>query len=64
MPAEGFVFPSFSRSLTDLPVCPYGIENLCKYLGRCLSGHQTPLKKPVAIFSLFSDENVKFADMG
>lgn len=48
-----------------LPVCPYATENLCKYLGRCLTGHQTPLMKPVAFFfSLFNDENVKSDDMG
>lgn len=52
------------EDLTDLPVSPYGTENVCKYLGRCLSRHQPPLKKPVAIFSLFSDENVKSDDMG
>lgn len=52
------------EDLGYLLVHPYATENLCKYLGRCLSGHQAPLKKPVATFFTFNHENVKSDDMG
>lgn len=38
------------EDFTYLPVCPYATENLCKYLGRCLSRHLSPLKKAAVIF--------------